>query len=422
MQKAAIKASVSRPEAQFEQRSTPNLGVANTIANEGNRGDKSVLICPRCTFHNHPSLRICEMCGASLPSFDHRNASNLEENSRSSSPAPEISHLTINDGEELTSVKFSFRAGGDKVFYDRLKNAMIQRKWLVSNAPPIPKPLDNVLKNISDAEVTQGQMSEDSSMKRRSGVGIAGLEQKGIQTRRTNEAVIGTAFEDLEALMASAKEIVALAEKFATESRSASQDSSLDPILSESVAAMGMVATKDMLRNTSDSLYLSELARNLAEYVTDERQGVLRRQGGTMSLVDLWATFNRSRNGIELISPADFHKAAEMWASLGLPVRLRRFKSGLLVVQERGWSDDRTIEQLKRWLLSLKETPPEHALWDLTRFGSGVTAQDAAQKFGWSLGVANEELEMAEDRGALCREEGIEGLKFWLNYFLEGEE
>ncbi len=60
-------------------------------------------------------------------------------------------------------------------------------------------------------------------------------------------------------------------------------------------------------------------------------------------------------------------------------------------------------------------------MWDWSTHGFGVTAQQAAAKFGWSLGVAVEELEMAEERGALCREEGVEGLKFWLNFLLENE-
>ena len=34
------------------------------------------------------------------------------------------------------------------------------------------------------------------------------------------------------------------------------------------------------------------------------------------------------------------------------------------------------------------------------------------------MGVASEELEMAEEKGALCREEGIEGLRFWENWIV----
>jgi hypothetical protein len=35
---------------------------------------------------------------------------------------------------------------------------------------------------------------------------------------------------------------------------------------------------------------------DLAEYLTDDRKGILQREGGIMSLIDLWAVFNRSRN------------------------------------------------------------------------------------------------------------------------------
>ena len=218
--------------------------------------------------------------------------------------------------------------------------------------------------------------------------------------------------------MSSAKEIISLAESFAAESGT---NPNSNPLYSESAAAMGMVATKDTVGagGGSESLYINELSRNLAEYITDERRGVLRKQGGIMGLVDLWATVNRSRNGVELISPKDFRDACEAWERLNLPVRLRMFRSGLLVVQGRDWSDEKTVASILGWLRSLQRSPPEDAVaWDWGEFGCGVTAQEAASRFGWSLGVASEELEMAEERGVVCREEGVEGLKFWLNYLV----
>ncbi|KAH0836981.1 hypothetical protein AYO21_01715 [Fonsecaea monophora] len=296
---------------------------------------------------------------------------------------------------------------------------MIQRKWLLQDAPPIPRPdLDRSPTPLGNPALLP------SSESRAVAVGIAGLEQRGLQTRKINEAVLGNAFEDLEALMASAKDVVALAERFAVESGSQTgvPGVSSDPLVSQSAAALGMLATRDMIGDNSSALYISELARNLAEYATDDQRGILRRQGGTMSLVDLWATFNRSQNGVELVSPSDFHKAAEAWEKLGLPIKLRRFKSGLLVVQQRNASDEKTVGQIKGWLTSLKiSTAATSEAWDRSAYGIGVTAQQAAVQFGWSLGVAAEELEMAEERGALCREEGVEGLKFWLNYLIEDD-
>ncbi len=362
-------------------------------------------------------MRECELCSAPLPAPSSTQRADLQDPFvRSESPGPEISGLTLEQEHETPSVKFSFRTGGDRVFYERLKNAMIQRKWLLQNAPPIPRadsPGTPTLQNASPAPTET----------RTTAVGIAGLEQRGFRTRKNNEAVLGNAFEDLEALMASAKDIVALAERFSQDSGTALGLSGSDPLLSHSAAALGMVATKDMVGDSSNTLYLSELARNLAEYATDDRRAILQRQGGTMSLVDLWAMFNRSQNGVELVSPTDFHKAAEVWERLGLPIKLRCFKSGLLVVQQRSATDERTIGQIKAWLESLRHREagaPE--LWDRPLFGIGITAQQAAAQFGWSLGVASEELEMAEEKGALCREESVEGLKFWLNLLVDGDE
>jgi ESCRT-II complex subunit VPS36 len=253
--------------------------------------------------------------------------------------------------------------------------------------------------------------------------GIAGLEQRGLDRRKNNEIVIGTAFEDLEALMASAKEVVALAESFARQSSGdGGYTASENALVAQSASQLGLITTKDIVGGGDDSLYLSELARNLAEFLTDDARGVLRKAGGIISLIDLWAIFNRARGGVELVSPNDFAKAAKLWEELKLPVRLRTFKSGVMVVQSRDRTDDTTIKALITWLRDLRAVPPEREVpWDWLAFGRGVTAHDVAERFGWSIGVAEEELDMAEERGALCREEGIEGLKYWENFIDTGE-
>ena len=184
-----------------------------------------------------------------------------------------------------------------------------------------------------------------------------------------------------------------------------------------------MVTTKEMMSSASgsESLYLSELARDLAEFLTDDSKNILKKEGGIMSLVDLWAVFNRARGGVGLVSPADLGKAAALWEKLNLPVRLRQFKNGVLVVQRHDWTDDKTIAQLLAWFQEMHTEAPEgDVAWDWAMFGRGVTAQETAQKFKWSVGVASEELEMAEEKGAICREEGVEGLRFWENWIVDG--
>ncbi|CAL8580980.1 Vacuolar protein-sorting-associated protein 36 [Xanthoria parietina] len=372
--------------------------------------------CPRCTFQNHPSLLECELCGAPLVSAEDAYSEMASTTpARPESPGPSLDGQAPTLDHHRDGIKFSFRAGGAQIFYERLKGAMTQRKWLLQNAPPIPQTEQSFPDSGSDRRPSQNPPIKV--------VGIAGLERRGLELRKKNETVIGNAFEDLEALMASAKEVVALAERFAQKSADKGTDG--DELLVESATALGMVTTKDMLgsRTGSESLYLSELSRNVAEYLTDDAKGVLKKEGGIVSLVDLWALFNRTRGGVELVSPADFEKAARLWDKLSLPVRLRQFKNGLLVVQRHDWTDDKTIAQLLAWLQELHTVPPvEKTGWDGRVFGRGVTAQEAAVRFGWSIGVAGEELEMAEEKGALCRDEGVEGIKYWENWLLHEAE
>ncbi|KAK2760217.1 hypothetical protein FQN54_002284 [Arachnomyces sp. PD_36] len=419
--KAAIAAASNRGAADTPSNIQPTQDRDNLPDNtDRSRLDPpttakdSSVACPRCTFVNHPSLRECEICGASLASSDYTRTQIPDGGSdRSESPAP-LRSMNL-ENNETCEVKISFRGGGEKVFLERLKGALIQRKWLLQDAPPVPKPPDMMSDPLTSASGTETSNAMSSGPV----AGIAGLERRGFETRKNNEYVLGNAFEDLEALMASAKEVIALAETFATESKTGNDGdvAEASAVLSQSAAALGMVTTKDMLGSGSENLYVTELSRNVAEYLTDDRKGVLQREGGIMSLIDLWAVFNRSRNGVELVSPSDFVRAAELWEKLKLPVRLRRFKSGLLVVQRYDWSDEKTIRELQTWFQELHTEPPDTEVsWDWQTFGRGVTGQEAAQRFGWSVGVATEELEMAEDRGILCREEGIEGLKFWINH------
>lgn len=375
--------------------------------------------CPRCTFLNHPSLLACELCGAPLLSTESKAADVLGENiGRPESPGPSLDSASLGVDNDTECVKFSFRAGGEKIFHERLKGAMVQRKWLLQNAPPIP---DSSLGNGQSTSIRfDGQIRQPPERART--VGIAGLERQGLALRKKNEAVIGSAFEDLDALMASAKEVVALAETFAKKSDEGSADA--NQLIAESAKALDMVTTKDMLGSSagSESLYLSEMSRNLAEYLTDDAKGILRKEGGIMSLVDLWAVFNRARGGVELISPMEFEKAARLWEKLRLPVRLRQFKNGLLVVQQADRTDDKTIAQLLSWLRDFHILSSNSEIeWGHEGFGRGITAQETAQRFGWSVGVASEELEMAEERGALCREEGVEGLRFWENWIVDDQ-
>lgn len=95
------------------------------------------IACPACTFHNHPSMPSCEVCGTSLstaqvpsairstpvPPSEANSLPTTPAISRPTTPAPPKGPV----GE--VTVKLSFRKGGDKAFYEALDRAMRRAAW-----------------------------------------------------------------------------------------------------------------------------------------------------------------------------------------------------------------------------------------------------------------------------------------------------
>ena len=153
----------------------PDVGVARSLPYEFGEVQaplESRLQCPRCTFLNHPSLRNCELCGAPLGAPQINGSGGLTNGiQREDSPGPVLEN-GIQEPDSLECIKLSFRSGGEKVFYDRLKGAMQQRKWVLQNAPPVPQPEhhDGGLLGIDGFP----QKADRPKV-----VGIAGLERRG---------------------------------------------------------------------------------------------------------------------------------------------------------------------------------------------------------------------------------------------------
>lgn len=342
----------------------------------------STFPCPRCTFGNHPAITTCELCGAPLISGNLPPVLKSNQNTDERGvPLSDVSEMYSTTDD--MSCKLSFRAAGDKRFLERLRQAVADRAWRKVSA-------------------SAADLGEENFVRQKRGAGIGGLQNREDLVRTTDANMMSGAFEDLEALMARAKEMTALAESFATRLSNAPSSASgaLDArsLISESSAALGLsspVVTKDS--SGKAGVFHSELARQIADFLEDGR---LREEGGAMTLVDLYALYNRARKGT-FISPDDLWSACQRFDELRLAIRLRTFRSGVVVVQDRGRSDTTTRQMVGSWVK------------DRTL---GVTALDAAERFGWSVSVAAEELEMVEEYGDLARDSGVEGLKFYDNH------
>ncbi|XP_067147708.1 vacuolar protein-sorting-associated protein 36 isoform X2 [Apteryx mantelli] len=185
-------------------------------------------------------------------------------------------------------------------------------------------------------------------------VGIVGIERKLEEKRKETDKNISEAFEDLSKLMQKAKEMVELSKSIANKIKEKQGD------------------------------------------ITEDEE-----RGGIMSLTEVYCLVNRAR-GLELLSPEDLVNACKMLESLKLPLRLRLFDSGVMVIELQSHNEEEMVAS---------------ALETVSEKGS-LTADEFAKLVGMSVLLAKERLLLAEKMGHLCRDDSVEGLRFYPNLFM----
>ena len=133
-----------------------------------------------------------------------------------------------------------------------------------------------------------------------------------------------------------------------------------------------------------------------------------------------WQTCTRATH---LTRPHRGAQACSLWEAQRVGLRLRRFDSGVLVVQSQAHSDDQ--ERLARqprcmapaMLTSASLTMQMAASLErlAEQSADGVCAADASRALGLPPAVAREYLLAAEARGVLCRDDAPDGLRFFRN-------
>jgi ESCRT-II complex subunit VPS36 len=129
---------------------------------------------------------------------------------------------------------------------------------------------------------------------------------------------------------------------------------------------------------------------------------------------------------------------------VGLPLRVRKFPSGVTVVQGSQFSDKQlcsNIEQLLQRKSQGGPAAPTAAPMDIDAdmfpgaaavsstsssgfvpgLGPALSAADVSAALLLPLTLAKEALLVAESSGVLCRDDGPEGLRFFRNLFREAQ-
>ncbi|XP_050364958.1 vacuolar protein sorting-associated protein 36 [Argentina anserina] len=239
-------------------------------------------------------------------------------------------------------------------------------------------------------------------------VGVSGILRKEQEMWETTDKSLQDAFQDLNALMSKAKEMVMLAEKMRQKLLSgstkptAAEDEELGSKqeMQDWMLSVGIISP--VTKESAGALYHQQLSRQLADFV----RLPLERAGGMMNLIDIYCLFNRAR-GTELISPEDLLQACFLWEKFDVPVMLRKFDSGVMVIQNKSHSDEEIFARIK----TLATMP------DALR--TGISASDAAITLGIAPGMAKEHLLTAESKGLLCRDISPDGFRFYVNLFPE---
>jgi len=235
-----------------------------------------------------------------------------------------------------------------------------------------------------------------------SGAGLAGIIRKVQTEQAKDDHKLDVAFTDLSALMTHAKDIVVMAEKYAQSSEAHNSGQKEQDDFSAMLHNMGIPSP--VTRSSAGAAYHVQLSRQLADFLST----LLEKQGGLMMMTEVYYAFNRAR-GTELISPDDLLRACELFPKLGAPMKLRKFSSGVLVVQSEKFNDKAMSDKILEMMNQDKK--------DVNK--GSLTALELSQLLGISIFLAKQHLLTGEQNCHFCRDESVAGLRFFPNIFLK---
>lgn len=232
------------------------------------------------------------------------------------------------------------------------------------------------------------------------------LERRKKEEFATSQVMEG-GLGDLDGLMAHAREMVDIAGRIKDGLKERKKNrvsgegfSKEDDDEVEMLIQAGLLSPVSKEVTGGGVLFYQQLSRQISDFLVPH----LKRGGGTITLTDAYCLYNRAR-GIDMVSPGDMRKACEMFASQGLGIRMETFGSGVVVIC---LSDAKAGADAVR---DLVEGDTGAGGGD----GEGMTAADVAKALGLSVKMARDLLEREEAKGGLCRDESLDGVRFFAN-------
>lgn len=355
--------------------------------------------CPACTFLNHPSMRNCEVCGTVLPISKTNESTTDEQEIFDDRIRIETEAQDGLDEVPIPFIKLSFHRGGDKVFFQRFKQALEKLQWeqLVSQG--------NVNKNVVNQQDQAVEVERPESL----GVGLHRLAMMEESRTRKNEEIINSSLDDLHTLLAKANEINSLIESF---KRLQTGDARSQEKIIPTINQVTQSILRDPSKEDQQKLYLQEISRQISEFLITDK--TLEQEGGIITLMDLYALYNRGRVGFNLISPDELYGACSYFEKLNLPLILKRINKVLVVQDHKFANHEQLISDIRKFIdIYGVEDKFQFKYCNLLR---------ASEYFNWSLSITEEIFSSAIENGLLCVDQQISGKHYYLNKFLVAEE
>lgn len=236
--------------------------------------------------------------------------------------------------------------------------------------------------------------------------GIGRIENRLKNKLETQDKNISVAFKDLSQLMTFAKEMTQLSKSIASKIKEhGSQVTNDETIRFRShLMELGIeqqidvgLGSKSSYSNSSS--YYEELAKQMSLIITPLME---RKKQDQLTLSDVYCCFNRAR-GMDLVSPDDIMEGCKLMEKIPeLQLRLVKYSSGLMVVQKLSCDIEAILDKTL----------------EMANQASYLTPLQLASRMSIPIQLARQRLREAEAAGKLCRDESIEGLKFYPNKFL----
>lgn len=120
-----------------------------------------------------------------------------------------------------------------------------------------------------------------------------------------------------------------------------------------------------------------------------------------MTIAEVYCRINRAR-GFELVSPDDVLNACKL---LNGPMKLRSYPSGAMILQLENHNDQQVADEVEEFV----------------KQKGSMSVEECAREHNLSVFLTHERFLIAERAGKVCRDESVEGLRFYPNLFLTHE-